>query len=200
MIGIVAAEAFGLVALALLYYPTVLPPSLTLDQAKAPAGTLNFLMIASILSLPVLLYFSWYAHRVFRGKYREAVGHCCPGRIGPRRLDGGLQPGSTPTASQAETENAALGRKPDVDRCRGADCRSQRRGLCQNPNRRSHDHRRAGVDRHWRSRGVVARRVAARRCRITTPWPKSARPNTFGCTNWVRRATPTFTGPPSPKP
>jgi cytochrome d ubiquinol oxidase subunit II len=71
MIGIVAAEAFGLVALALLYYPTVLPPGLTVDQAKAPAGTLNFLMIASILSLPVLLFFSWYAHRVFRGKYRE---------------------------------------------------------------------------------------------------------------------------------
>ena len=40
MIGIVAAEAFGLVALALLYYPTVLPPGLTVDQAKAPAGTL----------------------------------------------------------------------------------------------------------------------------------------------------------------
>ena len=71
MIGIVAAEAFGLLALALLYYPTVLPPSLTVDQAKAPAGTLNVLMIGSILSLPVLLFFNWYAHRVFRGKYRE---------------------------------------------------------------------------------------------------------------------------------
>ncbi|OBI27646.1 cytochrome d ubiquinol oxidase subunit II [Mycobacterium sp. E1386] len=71
LIGIVAAEGFGLVALALLYYPTALPPGLTVDQAKAPAGTLNFLMIASILSLPVLLYFNWYTHRVFRGKYRE---------------------------------------------------------------------------------------------------------------------------------
>ena len=71
MIGLVAAEAFGLAALALLYYPNVLPPSITLDQAKAPAGTLSFLMIGSILSLPVLLFFNWYAHRVFRGKYRE---------------------------------------------------------------------------------------------------------------------------------
>ena len=42
---------------------------------------------------------------------------------------GGLQPGSTPTASRAETEGAALGRKPYVDRCRDPDCRSQRRGL-----------------------------------------------------------------------
>lgn len=71
IIGIVTAEAFGLVALALLYYPTALPPDLTVNQAKAPASTLNFLMIASMLSLPVLLYFNWYTHRVFRGKYRE---------------------------------------------------------------------------------------------------------------------------------
>lgn len=86
MIGIVAAEAFGLVALALLYYPTALPPDLTLDQAKAPAGTLNFLMIASILSLPVLMYFSWYTHRVFRGKYREPSATAAlagSGRIAP---------------------------------------------------------------------------------------------------------------------
>jgi cytochrome bd ubiquinol oxidase subunit II len=82
MMAIVAAEAFGLVALALLYYPTVLPPSLTVDQAKAPAGTLNVLMIGLILSLPVLLFFSWYAHRVFRGKYREAPTTAAPAGSG----------------------------------------------------------------------------------------------------------------------
>jgi cytochrome d ubiquinol oxidase subunit II len=98
MIGIVAAEAFGLVALALLYYPTVLPPSLTLDQAKAPAGTLNFLMVASILSLPVLLFFNWYAHWVFRGKYREssAAAPAGSGRVASTAAHSPAQPRQRP--------------------------------------------------------------------------------------------------------
>lgn len=83
LIGLVAAEAFGIVALALLYYPMVLPPDLTLDQAKAPAGTMNVLMIGSILTLPVVLFYNWYAHRVFRGKHREQSATVALGGSGP---------------------------------------------------------------------------------------------------------------------
>jgi cytochrome d ubiquinol oxidase subunit II len=68
--GVVVAEVAGLLALVTLVAPTLVPPGLTIQAAKSPGLTFVFLLIGVGLNVPLLLFYSWYAHHVFRGKYR----------------------------------------------------------------------------------------------------------------------------------
>lgn len=73
MAGVVVAELAGLVALFVAIFPTVVPPDLTVAQAKAPVETLDFMLIGIGLNIPLVLFYNWYAHHVFRGKYQVPV-------------------------------------------------------------------------------------------------------------------------------
>lgn len=68
--GVVVAEIAGLLALVTLVAPTLVPPGLTIQAAKSPGLTFLLLLIGVGLNVPLLLFYSWYAHHVFRGKYR----------------------------------------------------------------------------------------------------------------------------------
>lgn len=68
--GVVVAEVAGLLALVTLVAPTLVPPGLTIQAAKSPGLTFLLLLIGVGLNVPLLLFYSWYAHHVFRGKYR----------------------------------------------------------------------------------------------------------------------------------
>ena len=68
--GIAVAEVAGLLALVSAVFPVVVPPHLTIDQVKSPGSTFVFLLIGVGLNIPLLLFYSWYSHRVFRGKYQ----------------------------------------------------------------------------------------------------------------------------------
>ncbi|MBV9060347.1 MAG: cytochrome d ubiquinol oxidase subunit II [Pseudonocardiales bacterium] len=68
--GVTVAEGAGLAGLLVAIYPVVVPPRLDLAAAAAPAGSLNFLLVGVGVNLPLVLFYNWYAHHVFRGKYR----------------------------------------------------------------------------------------------------------------------------------
>jgi cytochrome d ubiquinol oxidase subunit II len=68
--GVVVAEVAGLLALLTLVAPTIVPPGLTIQAARSPGLTFLLLFIGVGLNVPLLLFYSWYAHHVFRGKFR----------------------------------------------------------------------------------------------------------------------------------
>lgn len=59
------------VGLAAALYPSVIPPSLTIFDAAAPARSLLFLFVVSVVLLPVLLACNAWQFLVFRGKVKE---------------------------------------------------------------------------------------------------------------------------------
>ena len=68
-VAVTASVVAGLLAYAVARYPTLLPPDLTITAARAPSQTLDFLLIGVGINIPLVLFYNWYAHRVFRGKY-----------------------------------------------------------------------------------------------------------------------------------
>ena len=54
-------------------YPYLIPYSMTLKQAASPIETLHFLSIGATIMLPVLLFYTFYAYRVFKGKVNEII-------------------------------------------------------------------------------------------------------------------------------
>ena len=76
--------AIGVVAIALAVvtarYPVLAPPSLTADNAVSPSGTMQFLAVGVGLNVPLVLFYSWYAHYAFRGVRRTTpeAHHAAP--------------------------------------------------------------------------------------------------------------------------
>jgi cytochrome bd ubiquinol oxidase subunit II len=73
MIAMVAAQVCGLAALAVATFPSLVPPDVTVGSAKSPAYSLDFMLVGVGLNIPLVLFYNWYAHHVFRGKYRAAA-------------------------------------------------------------------------------------------------------------------------------
>jgi cytochrome d ubiquinol oxidase subunit II len=67
-VAVAAAEAAGLVALLVLFYPQLVPPSVTLYSSAASPQTIAFLVIAVGLIVPVTVAYQGYANWVFRGR------------------------------------------------------------------------------------------------------------------------------------
>lgn len=96
----VPVAGYGVAAVALLLavvvarYPVLVPPSLTVTNAASPDRTLTFLAVGIGLDLPLILFYSWYAHHAFRGKQ-----DCVPEAATPAP--------TTPTAAQAAPAHQA---------------------------------------------------------------------------------------------
>jgi cytochrome d ubiquinol oxidase subunit II len=58
----------AVVALGLSFFPNVVPFRVTLWQAASPASTQLFLLIGAFVVTPVVLTYSAFAYRVFRGR------------------------------------------------------------------------------------------------------------------------------------
>jgi len=91
-----AAEIAGLVALLALYYPQLVPPSVTLYSAGASRDTLVFLVISISVFIPGTIAYHAYANWVFRGRQPLDDGavpggrHAAPPAVpGPRPVEGG---------------------------------------------------------------------------------------------------------------
>jgi cytochrome d ubiquinol oxidase subunit II len=67
-LAVTAAEIAGLVALLALYYPQLVPPSVTLYSSAASRETLAFLVIAIGVIGPATIAYHAYANWVFRGR------------------------------------------------------------------------------------------------------------------------------------
>jgi cytochrome d ubiquinol oxidase subunit II len=92
-LAVTAAEMAGLVALLALYYPQIVPPSVTLPSAAASRNTLTFLVIAVGVFVPATIAYHAYANWVFRGRQplddgggRPAAPSAVPS---PRPAEGG---------------------------------------------------------------------------------------------------------------
>ncbi|MEO8714419.1 MAG: cytochrome d ubiquinol oxidase subunit II [Acetobacteraceae bacterium] len=51
-------------------WPFIVPPSLTVWQAASPPASQLFLLVGTLILLPIILAYTAYAHWVFRGKVR----------------------------------------------------------------------------------------------------------------------------------
>lgn len=72
--------AFGLFLLAFIglvisLWPFIAPPSITLWDAAASPKALGFLMVGTLLLLPVLMLYVVWSYWVFRGKVRSDIGY-----------------------------------------------------------------------------------------------------------------------------
>jgi cytochrome d ubiquinol oxidase subunit II len=79
-LAVSAAEAACLVALLALYYPQLVPPSVTLYSAGASRDTLAFLVIAISIFLPGTIAYHAYSNWVFRGRQPLDDGAVAGGR------------------------------------------------------------------------------------------------------------------------
>lgn len=65
----------GYAGLGISLWPNIIPPSLTFHETAAPDVTIRFALIGVAISLPMILFYTWYAYSVFRGKASEHGGY-----------------------------------------------------------------------------------------------------------------------------
>ncbi|OEZ01619.1 MULTISPECIES: cytochrome d ubiquinol oxidase subunit II [Stenotrophomonas] len=70
-----ALFVLGFIGLVLGMWPYLLPPSMTLWEAAAPASSMGFSLVGLVVLLPVILGYTAWSYRVFRGKVRADAGY-----------------------------------------------------------------------------------------------------------------------------
>jgi cytochrome d ubiquinol oxidase subunit II len=57
------------------FYPNLVPPALTIAEAAAPDASLEFLLVGSVVLIPMILLYTGYSYWVFRGKVHPDDGY-----------------------------------------------------------------------------------------------------------------------------
>ncbi|GHA57298.1 ubiquinol oxidase subunit II, cyanide insensitive [Amylibacter ulvae] len=57
------------------FYPNIIPPSLSIQEAAAPDSSLKFALVGTVILLPLILGYTAYAYWVFRGKMDPDEGY-----------------------------------------------------------------------------------------------------------------------------
>ena len=76
-----ATPFLGTIGIAISLYPTIVP--LTLWDAASSPRTQAFLLVGTLLLLPIILTYSAWSYWVFRGKLRSDIGYQKIGRRAP---------------------------------------------------------------------------------------------------------------------
>ena len=63
----------GYAGLGLSTWPYIVPRSITVWQAAAPDNTLMFMLVGACILLPVLLFYTGYAYKIFSGKVTDVI-------------------------------------------------------------------------------------------------------------------------------
>ncbi|MFW2587270.1 cytochrome d ubiquinol oxidase subunit II [Sagittula sp. SSi028] len=63
------------VGIGISFYPMMVPPALTIQEAAAPDSSLLFTLVGAAILLPIILAYTAYAYWVFRGKMDPAEGY-----------------------------------------------------------------------------------------------------------------------------
>ena len=63
------------IGLGISLYPEIVPPSITIWQAAAPVKSLEFLLIGTLILVPIIVVYMAHAYWVFRGKVDIASGY-----------------------------------------------------------------------------------------------------------------------------
>lgn len=67
----IALFSLGYFGLGVSRFPYVVPPSMTIWDAASPPMTQGFILVGVVLTLPLVLGYTFYVYRVFRGKTGE---------------------------------------------------------------------------------------------------------------------------------
>ncbi|AML51998.1 MULTISPECIES: cytochrome d ubiquinol oxidase subunit II [Falsihalocynthiibacter] len=71
----VAIFVLTYIGLGISFYPSLVPPSLSIIDAAAPDTSLRFLLIGASILIPMILVYTAYSYWVFRGKVRPEDGY-----------------------------------------------------------------------------------------------------------------------------
>ena len=66
--GLATTVVALLIAVVVARAPVIVPPSLTLANSVSPSTTMVFLAVGVGLNVPLLLFYTWFSHRVFRDR------------------------------------------------------------------------------------------------------------------------------------
>ncbi|MFC4242657.1 cytochrome d ubiquinol oxidase subunit II [Gryllotalpicola reticulitermitis] len=69
-----------LLAFTAAHYPVLVPPELTVTNAVGPDGSLTFLLIGIGANMPLVVFYHWFAHRTFGGKFTPPADSTGSGR------------------------------------------------------------------------------------------------------------------------
>lgn len=67
--------ALGFVGLVIGIWPNIVPPALSIWEAASPPSSQGFVMVGLIVLLPMILGYTWWSYRVFRGKVAADAGY-----------------------------------------------------------------------------------------------------------------------------
>ncbi len=65
----------GFSGLGISIWPHLIPPSITLWQAAAPAQSQGFMLVGALLIIPIILVYTFWSYYVFRGKVQPGEGY-----------------------------------------------------------------------------------------------------------------------------
>nr|WP_318381654.1 cytochrome d ubiquinol oxidase subunit II [uncultured Enterobacter sp.] len=65
----------GFSGLGISIWPHIIPPSITLWQAAAPAQSQGFMLVGALLIIPIILVYTFWSYYVFRGKVTPGEGY-----------------------------------------------------------------------------------------------------------------------------
>ena len=71
----IALFILGYAGLGISMWPNIIPPSLNFREAAAPDQSIIFALVGVAIALPVVLFYTWYAYSVFRGKASAHGGY-----------------------------------------------------------------------------------------------------------------------------
>jgi cytochrome d ubiquinol oxidase subunit II len=67
--------ALSFLGIAISLWPMIVPGHYTLWQAASPQSTQSFLLVGTLVLLPVILFYTGWSYWVFRGKVRDGFGY-----------------------------------------------------------------------------------------------------------------------------
>ena len=65
----------GYLGLSISLWPNIIPPGITIHQAAAPLSSLKFTLVGVVFIVPVILIYTFWSYRVFRGKVADTDGY-----------------------------------------------------------------------------------------------------------------------------
>jgi cytochrome d ubiquinol oxidase subunit II len=74
-LGALALFMMSYLGIAISLWPMIVPGHFTLDQAAASQSTQAFLLVGTLVLLPVILLYTGWSYWVFRGKVRADIGY-----------------------------------------------------------------------------------------------------------------------------
>jgi cytochrome d ubiquinol oxidase subunit II len=74
-VSAIALFILGYAGLGISLWPNIVPPSLTIHAAASPDKTIIFALVGVALTFPAIMFYTWYAYNVFRGKASEHGGY-----------------------------------------------------------------------------------------------------------------------------